>query len=90
MLHFQEALTGGGVRELADRIAQKVTGMAVVCSGSDENGYQICIVCTACSVKELGTKAMQVLNGRGGGREFAFQGTVKATKTQIEAFFNQR
>lgn len=87
VLHIQESLTGGGVRELADSIAQKITGIAVVCSGSEENGYQICIASTVSPVRELGTKAMQALDGRGGGRDFAFQGTVKATQAQIQAFF---
>ena len=87
VLHFAESLTGGGVRELADRIAAVCTGYAVVLSGSDENGYQICIVSRNVPVKELGTKAVQTLNGRGGGKDYAFQGTVKATKADIKQFF---
>lgn len=87
VLHFAESLTGGGVRELADRIAAVCTGYAVVLSGSDENGYQICIVSQTVPVKELGTKAVQTLNGRGGGKDYAFQGTVKAAKADIEQFF---
>lgn len=87
VLHFAENLNGGGVRELADRIAVVCTGYAVVASGSDEAGYQICIVSQTMSVKELGTKMVQTLNGRGGGKDYAFQGTVKATKCDIVQFF---
>ncbi len=87
VLHFQPELTGGGVRELAERIAQVCGGVAVVFSGSDESGYQLCLVSRSEEVKELGTKAVQALCGKGGGKAGAFQGTVKATKTQIEAFF---
>lgn len=87
-VHFEQELSGGGVRELADRIAQVCT-LAVVLSGSDDSGYQICIVSSSLNVKELGTRAVQTLNGRGGGRDSAFQGTLKATRAQIEAFFAQ-
>ena len=53
VLHFQKDLTGGGVRELADRISAVCTGVAVVFSGSDEDGYQICFVSSG-NVKQLG------------------------------------
>ena len=87
VLYFAENLTGGGVRELADRIAQHCTGYAVVLSGDDKKGYNLCIVSKTVNVKDLGTKAVAALNGRGGGKDFAFQGTVKATRSEIEAFF---
>ncbi len=86
-LHFQPDLTGGGVRELADRIAAVCTGVAVVFSGSDDAGYSICLVSTHRTVKELGAEAVKQLCGKGGGRDMAFQGTVKATRQNIEKFF---
>ncbi len=88
VVHFAQDLTGGGVRELADQIA-RVCDVAVVLSGTDDSGYQICIVSKSTNVKELGTRAVQTLNGRGGGKDFAFQGTLKATKEQIKAFFTR-
>lgn len=87
VLHYTEDLTGGGVRELADRIAQHCTGYAAVLSGDDDKGYNLCIVSKTVNVKDLGTKAVAALNGRGGGKDLAFQGTVKATRSEIEAFF---
>lgn len=87
VLHFAENLSGGAVRELADRIAKHCAGYAAVCSGDDETGYSICLVSQYIPVRELGTKAVAVLNGRGGGKDFAFQGTVKACKNEIESFF---
>ena len=86
-LHITDGLTGGGVRELADRIGQVCTGVAAVASGNDETGYQLCLVSQSINVKELGAKAAQELNGRGGGKPHAFQGTVKSSRSQIEAFF---
>lgn len=87
VLHFAENLTGGGVRELADAIADFCGGYAAVLSGDDEKGYNLSLVSSHTNVKELGTKAVKALNGRGGGKDFAFQGTVKATRSEIEAFF---
>ena len=90
ILHFQSGLTGGGVRELADKIAEACAAVAVVLSGSDDAGYSIGIVSTSGPVRELGVEAMQALCGKGGGREPAFQGTVKATRREIEDFFKTR
>ena len=87
VLHFADNLSGGSVRELADKIAAVCTGYGVVCSGNDDNGYQICIVSKSVNVRQMGMQAMQSLNGRGGGKDFAFQGTVKTTREKIEAFF---
>ena len=90
VLHFQPGLNGGGVRELADTIAAVCTGVAVVLSGSDDSGYSICLVSSQREVKALGTEAMTALQGRGGGRERAFQGTVKAGRQEIENYFQAR
>ena len=90
VLHFTQGLSGGAVRELADCIAAEISGYAVVLSGDDAQGYSICIVSACRNVKELGTLAVQTLNGRGGGRDLSFQGTVKSTRAEIESFFVNR
>ena len=79
VLHFEDGLTPAGVRELADKIG-KVTQTAVVCSGGS-----ICII--GKNAKELGAKAAAALDGRGGGKPEAFQGSLKADRGQIQAFF---
>ncbi len=89
VLHFEDALSGGAVRDLADRIAQVCSGIAIVASGNDGAGYQLCLVSRTTQVRELGTQAAQALNGRGGGKPDAFQGTFHATRQQIEAFFRE-
>ena len=90
VLHFAEGLTGGAVRELCDRIAAVCTGYAVTLSGNEEGVYQFCIVSQNVSVKGLGNQAVQALNGRGGGKDLAFQGTLKATKEEILQFFSHQ
>ena len=85
-LHFEEGLNPGQVRELADAIAEKAE-TAIVLSGTDEAGYAICIISKTADTRELGKAVNQNLNGRGGGKPGAFQGSIKATRAQVEEFF---
>ena len=87
VLHFEEGLSSGAVRELADAIAAVCGGTAAVFSGSDEDGYSMCLVCHGGDVKALGNRLTKELNGRGGGKPGFFQGSVKATRAQIESVF---
>jgi alanyl-tRNA synthetase len=85
-VHFEEGLNPGSVRELADAIAEKAQ-TAIVYSGTDDAGYSICIISKTADTRELGKAVNARLNGRGGGKPGAFQGSIQASKAQIEAFF---
>ena len=85
-LHFEEGLQPGQVRELADMIAEKAE-TAIVLSGSDAAGYAICIISKTADTRALGKEVNAALHGRGGGKPGAFQGSIQATREQIEAFF---
>lgn len=85
-LHFEEGLTPGRVRELADAVAERAK-TAVVFSGTDETGYSICIISKTEDIRNLGKAVNAALNGRGGGKPSAFQGSLKANRVQIEEFF---
>ena len=87
VLHFQDSLTPTGVRELADQIS-KMVQTAVVCSGNDDSGYSICVI--GKNAKELGAACVASLNGRGGGKPEAFQGSLKATKAEITGFLQKQ
>ena len=89
VLYFADDLLPGAARELADRIAQKCSGTAAVFSGTDESGYTVCLVNHSGSVAELGKEMNQALQGRGGGKPGFFQGSVKASRGDIEAFFGK-
>lgn len=90
VLHFADDLRPVKVRELADAIAGRISGVTAVFSGTDGNGYSVCLVSRTEDVRELGKGLNQALNGRGGGKKEAFQGTVSADRTQIEAFFQDK
>jgi alanyl-tRNA synthetase len=83
---FEDGLNPGAVRDLADAIASCCGGTATVLSGEDGN-FSVCLVNKTGDVKALGTAMNKALNGRGGGKPGYFQGSLKATRTQIEAFF---
>ena len=83
-LHFEEDLSGSALRELAEKI-EKVCHGAIVCVGTDESGYTVCI--TGEDARSVGTRAAKALNGRGGGNQHAYQGFFRASRAQIACFF---
>ena len=85
-LHFEGPMSGSDLRELAEAI-EKVCGGAIVCAGNDESGYTVCVVGE--DARGVGTRAAQALCGRGGGKQYAWQGQFRATRAQIEAYFGQ-
>ena len=89
VLHFADGLTPVAVRELADRMAKSCGGTAAVFSGTEQEGYSVCLVNHTDTVAALGKEMNAALNGRGGGKPGFFQGSVKAAKTQIAEFFGK-
>ena len=84
--HFQPALTPAGVRELAEKISSCCAGFAAVFSG-DDGAYSYCLAFPGGDLRTLGKSLTTELNGRGGGKPEFQQGSLKATRAQIEDFF---
>jgi alanyl-tRNA synthetase len=89
VLHFEENLTGGSLRDLADKIAQVCHGTAAVFSGNDKNGYNYCLASRTENLSGLNKQMTQALQGRGGGKPNFQQGSVKATNREIVDFFQK-
>lgn len=87
IVHIDDMLDNVGVRDLADAIAEVCGGRAAVFSGSDDSGYAYCLATRQGDLRALGKEMTAFLNGRGGGKPNFQQGSVKAAKSQIEAFF---
>ncbi len=87
VLYVAQGFEMGMLRELGDRIAQRCGGTAAVFSGSDRAGYQVCLVNKQKDVSDLGKAMTKALQGRGGGRDGFFQGSVNASQKRIAAFF---
>ena len=89
ILRFENDLAPAQVRELCDTIGQVCGGMAAVFSGSDEAGYSYCLMERGGDLRSFNKAMTAALNGRGGGKPEYQQGSVKADRTAIEAFFRE-
>ncbi len=85
-LAFDEAGSADDARIFSDMLAEKV-GIAAVFSGDDENGYKYAVTSRNTDVREIGKSLNAALSGRGGGKPDMVQGSVAATKEQIEKFW---
>ena len=90
VLHFEEGLEPVLVRELADAIAEQCGGRAAVFSGADGQGYSYCLAAREGDLRPFGKEMNAALNGRGGGKPNFLQGSVKAAKAEIVAFFEEK
>ncbi len=86
ILAFDEAGSADDARIFSDMLAEKV-GIAAVFSGDDENGYKYAVTSRNTDVREIGKSLNAALSGRGGGKPDMVQGSVAATKEQIEKFW---
>lgn len=75
------------VRKCTDAILDTCGGIAAFFAGDDENGYKYAVGQRKGDVREFVKQLNRQLNGRGGGKPFFAQGSVKATKEEIEKFF---
>jgi alanyl-tRNA synthetase len=89
VLHFEQDLEPVSVRELADRVAACCTGKAAVFSGNDETGYSFCLATREGDLRPFAKEMTASLNGRGGGKPGFIQGSVKASREKIQAFFSK-
>jgi len=85
-VHFEETLSGAGVRELAEAISGVCGGVAAVFSGSNGK-WDVCLARPGEDIRELGRQMADALHGRGGGKHGFFQGSVNAEREEILAFF---
>ncbi len=86
VVHFEQGLDGNGLRLFADKIAGCCGGRAAVFSG-EEGNYGYCLAQRDGDLRELNRAMASALNGRGGGKPEFQQGTLRAAKAEILAFF---
>ena len=86
-VHFAQGLSGAAIRELADQMRCSCAGFAAVFSGNDADGYSYCLASREADLRGLGKDMTAALNGRGGGKPDFQQGSVKATRQEIESYF---
>ena len=87
VVFFEDGLSPDGVRRACVAVMERCGGRCVCLSGRDGEGYKYAMGHKGGDLKAL-TKALnQTLNGRGGGKPDFVQGSVTASRAEIEAFF---
>lgn len=84
---FYPDLTADGVRRLAVKVMEACGGRAAVFSGTDEDGYKYALGLENGDLRAVTKELNQHLNGRGGGKPNFTQGSIRAEREAIEAFF---
>ena len=87
VLLFEPELSSDGVRRLATAVMETCGGRCAVFSGSDGAGYHYALGQPDADLRPLVRQLNEALQGRGGGKPFFAQGSVRASQAQIEAFF---
>ena len=90
VLRFEPGLQSVQIRELADAIAENCGGVAAVFSGEDGKGYGYAMVTRQGDIREFGRDLTKTLSGRGGGKPNFQQGSVAASRVEIEEFFSRK
>ena len=86
---FEDGLSPDALRRLCDAVLHTCGGRCACFSGGDE-GYKYAVGQTGGDLRALVRELNQALNGRGGGRPDFVQGSVRASRGEIEAFFTGR
>ncbi|MDY3016930.1 MAG: alanine--tRNA ligase-related protein [Blautia sp.] len=89
VLLFHEGLDGDSVRKMADAVMEKCAGCCAVFSKNPDGSYKYAIGEKNGDLRQFTKEMNMALNGRGGGRPFFVQGSVKADEEQIRRFFER-
>ncbi len=86
-LLFEDDLSSDGVRELAIVAMDYCKGICAVFSGDDVSGYKYAIGAQNADLQSFVREMNGALCGRGGGKQSFVQGSVKAKKSDVDAYF---
>lgn len=88
VVHFEDDLTGGQLRLLAEKISGVCKGFAAVFSSAGD-GFDYCLAQPGGDLRQLGKDMNQALGGRGGGKPEFQQGHLGARREEILSFFGK-
>jgi alanyl-tRNA synthetase len=87
---FEEDLSPDGLRRLCDTLLQRREGRCACFSGEDGQGYKYAIGQKSGDLRGFTKELNQALHGRGGGKPDFVQGSVQASRGEIEEFFREK
>ncbi|MBO4831188.1 MAG: alanyl-tRNA editing protein [Oscillospiraceae bacterium] len=85
---FEPELDTDMMRQLCNAGTAVCSGMCAVFTGSDSGGYKYIIGSRTTDLRERVRDINAVLSGRGGGSPEMIQGSVTASRSEIENYFN--
>ena len=90
VLLFREGLEADAVRRLTDAVMQSCGGRCALFSDNGDGSFKYAMGEIDGDLRQLTKEMNQSLNGRGGGKPFFVQGSVRATEEEIRSFFKER
>ena len=86
---FQSPMRPDSLRRLADAVGKACGGLGAVFSGEGEAWSYALVRADGADISSLVKNLNQTLRGRGGGRNGFAQGSVRASRGEIEEFFQE-
>lgn len=90
VLLFVTSMDSNDLRRQADAVMDTCGGICAAFCGSDPDGYKYAIGERDGDVRDLVKDMNNRLRGRGGGKPFFAQGSLRGTKKEIISFFGDR
>ena len=87
VLLFEKGLEADSVRRLADAVTQTCGGRCAVFSDNGDGTYKYAVGQQNGDLRSFTKEMNRALDGRGGGKPFFVQGSVRADEAKIRAFF---
>ncbi len=84
---FEPTFGADELRAMVNGGAELCGGICAAFSGDDENGYIYIMGSRSVPLRAEAKKINAALNGKGGGMDAMIQGSVKATRAEIEKYF---
>ena len=86
---FEESLDAGAMRSAVNSLVQKKNGFCGVFAGSDADGYQYVIGKQGGDARTINNELRKKFGARGGGKPEMVQGSVTASRADIETLFGK-
>lgn len=88
ILLFEDAMTPDALRRLTDALLRRCSGRCAVFAGSDGD-YKYAVGLHDGDLRPLARSLNERFSGRGGGKPCFVQGSLKASRAELEAFFSE-
>ncbi|MBR3153652.1 MAG: alanyl-tRNA editing protein [Lachnospiraceae bacterium] len=86
---FEESLDAGAMRSAVNSLVQKKNGFCGVFAGTDKDGYRYVIGKQGGDARVINNELREKFGARGGGKPEMVQGSVTASRADIEALFGK-